>query len=39
MTIWESLVGQGSTCEGGPINVIHVEFIIFAHHDLLCNLI
>ena len=34
-----SPAGRGSTCEGGPINVVHVIFIICAHHDLLCSLI
>ena len=43
MTTWESLgappAGRGSACEGGPINVVHVIFIICAHHDLFCSLI
>ena len=34
-----SPAGRGPTCEGGPINVIHVIFIICAHHDLFCSLI
>ena len=32
-----SPAGWGSTCEGGPINVVHIIFIICGHHDLfLC---
>ena len=34
-----SPTGQGSTCEGGLINVVLVIFIICADHDLFCSLI
>ena len=33
-----SPAARGSTCEGGPINAVHVIFIICAHHDLFCSL-